>query len=173
MLAEQIRRNVYRNALNNVEVHAIALCDYNGTVSFCTDAHSLGGWVSTSSGTRTVRCTTLDQFETDHGLQHVGFVKLDAAGSEAAVVRGGSRLLETQRPIILVKLYNPSVTRMRFGHDNSTETLRMLEDMGYQLKVLLDGRSDISGTVASSADVQSLFARESYCVHVLASRPRC
>jgi FkbM family methyltransferase len=169
VLVEQIRRNVARNALTNVDVHAIALGDYNGTANFSADALSLGGWVSASSGTSTVRCTTLDQFETDHRLQNVSFIKLDAAGNEAAVLAGGSRFLAAHRPTILAKLYSPGVTRMRFGHDISAKTLRVLEDMGYQLKVLLEGQSDLSGTGVSSADVQSLFARGSYCMHVLAS----
>ena len=40
----------------------------------------------------------------DFNLTDVGFVKMDVEGHELAVLQGASRLLETQRPTVLVEI---------------------------------------------------------------------
>jgi FkbM family methyltransferase len=49
----------------------------------------------------------------DFGFADCGFIKIDVEGHEEAVLEGGRRLIETQRPILMIELYdqfNPGIT---------------------------------------------------------------
>ncbi len=64
----------------------------------------------------------------DYGFSDVAFIKIDVEGHEPAVLRGGKRLLATNRPVLLMELelrHNPSAFNEVWG---------MLDPLGYRRK---------------------------------------
>jgi FkbM family methyltransferase len=49
----------------------------------------------------------------DYGFANCGFIKIDTEGHEEAVLDGANRLIETQRPVMMIELdnrFNPGIT---------------------------------------------------------------
>jgi FkbM family methyltransferase len=136
--AEAIRRNAAMNAMDHVKVYDGALCDYSGKIGFLSDAERSGGWIAASADAVAfeAQCWALDDFWEFASLTRADVIKLDAGGNELAALRGGAKALRGDRVGTLVmKLYNPDVTRERFGYD-SRESLRLLHEWGYQMKLV-------------------------------------
>lgn len=78
----------------------------------------------------TVECKTLDDLAADP----VGFVKIDVEGHELEVLRGGLKLLERDKPTLLIE----AEERHRANAVGSIRAL--LEPLGYRGLMLRDGR---------------------------------
>jgi FkbM family methyltransferase len=98
-----IRRNV---AGSRVAIHEVAAGEATGDAEFFIDrdaqqANSLSRRaveLFVQPGrmeTRIVRCTALDQFAAEHGIDRVDVLKVDVQGAESAVFRGARRVLQT------------------------------------------------------------------------------
>ncbi len=137
--AQAIRRNAALNALANVKVFEGALCHYSGRIGFTSDPEQSAGWIA--AGPQRVafeaRCWTLDDFLPYANVTAVDVIKLDASGNELAVLRGGAETLCGGRGGTLVmKLYNPGITRARFGYD-SRQSVALLRQWGCPLKLVV------------------------------------
>lgn len=103
------------------------------------DTHPLHLGVPAS--TRGAKCETLDSAWVELGCPTVAFIKLDVDGNEPAILRGGVRLLQEQRPTILTEL-------APYGHIERGESADALESLlggaGYRLY-------DLRGRVLASA----------------------
>jgi FkbM family methyltransferase len=161
-----IRRNCEVNGLQNVRICQLAIGDRSGSVSFRRDPRSWGGFIVTQGGNLTVQCVRLDDLVTREGLKRCAFIKVDAAGNEIAVLKGGISLLTSLNPpMVICKLYHPQVVRERFGYD-PVETLQLLRDWGYNTQVLFgDDSAEISPD-----NCYKFFQRGTYGLPVLASR---
>ena len=102
-----LRRNLERNGITNVEVHAVAVSDKPGTLRFHVAQFGAGSHVvaagHVSSGampTVDVPALTLD--ETD--LPPIAFIKIDAEGHDPDVLAGAGRLLARDRPLIYTEV---------------------------------------------------------------------
>jgi FkbM family methyltransferase len=163
-LAELIRHNASLNNLANVSVEAVAVTDHEGTSGFEIDITNGAGWVCDEKGSRTP-CTTLDELVTKGGGR-VDFLKLDAAGSELAVLAGGQRSVTGGAlPRIVYKLYHPKVAGERFGCD-SLSILEQLADLGYEQRLLTGSMEP----VANGGDAMAALGANWYGVPVLAIR---
>jgi FkbM family methyltransferase len=164
-----LMRSVEMNGLRNVKGHCVALLDSDGTTGISVDPRSRGA-VTTApdSHGQQVRAATLDRFAQDEGLSQVSLMKLDAAGNELSVLRGGASLLESGAiETIICKLYHPRVVAERFG-ESAGELIAivdLLRGSGYTL-LLPDG-----GAPTQSA-LERIFDRDTYSVPVLASASR-
>jgi FkbM family methyltransferase len=70
----------------------------------------------------------------DFNFSDCGFIKIDVEGHEEAVLDGATRLIETQRPALLIELddrFNPGIV---------TRVLSRLSDLAYTAHYLSDGR---------------------------------
>jgi FkbM family methyltransferase len=131
-VADVLRRTVPRN----VEVLELAVSDSTGAGVLHLPARNRGGegvGTLTEDGHRwevkvPVRVTQLDDLIT----ADVRFIKVDAEGHELAVLRGAARLLERDRPVVVVELEH------RFGHVQ--QVVRFMGDRGYVGRVLVDRR---------------------------------
>ena len=103
------------------------------------DTHPLHLGVPAS--TRGAKYETLDSAWEELGRPTVAFIKLDVDGNEPAVLRGGARLLQEQKPTILTEL-------APYGHVERGENPGVLESLlggaGYRLY-------DLRGRVLSAA----------------------
>ena len=164
-LCELIRRSASENRLENLEVIPAAVSDADGDVPFGIDPRSLGGWIRDQGDM--CPSISLDRFAAERDLSRLGFLKIDAGGHEAAVLRGGADLLNSDRSLtLLCKLYNPGVTRERFGLD-PLEAVSLLLDWSYRLVALT--QPDVS--IESVQDAKRLVATDVYSFVLRAERP--
>ncbi len=110
--------------LHTVQVEPVALSERSGTATIrvlARDRHPVGSY--------DVPTRRLD----DYFLDGVGFVKLDVAGHEAAVLRGGRNTIAAQRPRLLLAMEE----RHRPG--TTAEVFELLGGLGYHGLFALDG----------------------------------
>lgn len=127
---------VERNRLSNVQVVPLALSDEPGWGYFSTHIGSNGGLVTTEFVAMhghgvVVPVSTLDAF----GLRQVDMMKIDVEGSEYRCLRGGQRLIERCRPVI-VNEFSHEMTQ-RVSGVSPLDYLEWIRGMDY-LVYLLD-----------------------------------
>lgn len=110
--AELLERSVAANGFGQVQVVRSAVADRVGTAWLrhrrSSELHELGERSDGDSGGETVPITSLDGRWASEGLKRLDFVKIDAEGSEVAVLRGASRLLEATSPLLMTELIHSS-----------------------------------------------------------------
>lgn len=100
-----LKQNVKANRLRNVKFYQTAVGDTKGSLAMHFDA--AGDQAATSmqghgANTLTVPLTTIDA----EGLGKIGFLKIDAEGSEAAVLRGAAQTIRKSKPFIVMAAYH-------------------------------------------------------------------
>jgi FkbM family methyltransferase len=143
----RICANLELNHLRNVRVVPKGLLDKPGSaVLHGADAmhsghNTFGAFVYESvAGVHDVevQVTTVDDLLADQGLDKLDVLKIDVEGAEAVLLRGATRTLQRNRPVIIMELQEPSLRAMG---SSSTEVLELLEDHAYRVY----GFSDRSG----------------------------
>ncbi len=106
-----LRRNLQVNGMTNVTVTHAAMGDKTGTIPFHDVDYTAGAHVVTASypgivpNLVQVPTLTLDDWaDAQPGLPRIAFIKLDVEGFEPNVLAGGRRLIERDRPTILMEL---------------------------------------------------------------------
>lgn len=98
----ELRRNIDRNGLQNVTVHAVAAGDQDGVARFSL---GINGEVS-ERGEVEVPLRKLDSLFTGR----VDFIKVDVEGYEGAVLEGAARLIAEQKPVLFVEIHRQLTT---------------------------------------------------------------
>ena len=122
--------NVALNGLENVTCHRFACSDRSGVATLHVPAGEavpvmaslLTGWADNAATGEEVGCRTVDQLVEDEGITRVDVIKIDAEGSEDAVLRGAEQTLREHRPFLLAEVLarsglGASVTAALAGHD--------------------------------------------------------
>ena len=125
-----LESNVALNGLENVTCHRFACSDRSGTATLHVPAGEpvpvmaslLTGWPDTAATGEEVGCRTIDDLVATAGITRVDVIKIDAEGSEDAVLRGAQRTLKEHRPFVLAEVLGrsglgASVTAALAGHD--------------------------------------------------------
>lgn len=123
-----LRRHVDLNRLNNVTVHAAAVSETSGTLSFAEGACPETGKLD-ESGSLAVTAIRLDDEVKESRLPAPDVVKIDVEGAEASVLRGMRDVLQNHKPLLLVALHSSAVRR---------EVEQTLTDCGYTFTVVAD-----------------------------------
>ena len=105
----RLRGHVAVNGLHNIRMQQLALWERTTTLTLGLPAGmeaNAGTWsASAASGSvQSVQATTLDEYAEAEGLERVDVVKLDIEGAEIFALRGMQRILERDRPVLLVEL---------------------------------------------------------------------
>ncbi len=144
--ARLLRISAALNGFDHVEVHNAAVGDRAGSLVIDTAAGSngiVGGRLDELIKTtepavlavRTISPTlTLDSLV--DSIQHVDLIKLDIEGAEGLAVAGGLRLLERDRPVVLLE-YSPDLISRVSGVEG-VDILTTLVGLGYTIRVLDD-----------------------------------
>jgi FkbM family methyltransferase len=159
-LAMLARDNVEINGLHRIaRLEERALGERAGSVTFYrADRHRGGGSLvegleqipHNATDQRTaleVQMTTLDAWVKQANVQP-DLLKLDAEGAEAAILRGGAALLDSDRPLTIVMEFFP-----RFVHaagDDPAALLGWLESKHFSLGVIDERRRCIVPTTAAA-----------------------
>jgi FkbM family methyltransferase len=125
-----LEANVRRNRLTNVVCHRAACGDAAGTVTLHVPvdervpmmASLVPQWCPGPHAEEQVECLTLDGLVDRTGSERVDIVKIDAEGSEDAVLRGAARTLVRDRPFVLCEVLDRrdlglAITQLLAGHD--------------------------------------------------------
>jgi len=125
-----IRDHLRLNHAENVHVLPVAVSDRIGPVRFAA-AHNpaMGGLAA--SGEVEVQSTTLDELA--FTIAPPSFIKMDIEGGEHVALSGAVELLGSAQPVILLSEH---------GWEQHERCGRLLESLGYALKLLVDGTSD-------------------------------
>jgi FkbM family methyltransferase len=165
----RLERNVALNGLGNVRVVASGLgaAAGRGVLHVAEAEHSgqntLGGFVYAGlreAGSVEIDLQTLDTVTQSHCARPVDFIKMDVEGAEMAVLRGASRVLDTQ-PVLLFELLDPSLRAqgssaqevidflaarqfsvLAFAHDGRLLPLRRLSEASSNLVGVPPGRME-------------------------------
>jgi FkbM family methyltransferase len=122
--AEFIQRHIQINQLKNVSFRPLAISVSSGSVRFGGGISSSTGRI-TSTGDLEVESAALDDLLCNGVISPPSVMKIDVEGAEAAVLRGGKRLLEMHQPVIFLATHGPE------AHQEST---RYLLTLGYKLE---------------------------------------
>jgi FkbM family methyltransferase len=104
----RLRAHLTVNNVLNVDILPVAASDFDGEVELRVGTESArattaSGVAAPKSRTLIVPCQKLDSVWRDSGEPMVALMKIDVEGSEVAVVRGASRLIESCRPVLLIE----------------------------------------------------------------------
>jgi FkbM family methyltransferase len=143
-LAAIVEANAELNSFPGIRVRRSVVGAVSDPVRFSVDQRSGGGWIGDGDTTRIVDSVTLAQIAESERLGIIDVVKIDAAGAELGVIRGGLPLMAERRlPLVIAKLYHREVVRERFGVDSLALPEELLAH-GYRLEALTaEGRHDL------------------------------
>jgi FkbM family methyltransferase len=116
-IAHEVVVNARRNHLANVEVHAVAVTDVEGTVELQRSRTPGGSTVAPDetlhdlTDTFPVPAVTLDAFVQRGTAPAPDFVKIDVEGAELQVLAGMTVLLRDARPVVLCEVDDHSEAR--------------------------------------------------------------
>lgn len=128
-----LEKHLRANRCSRATVVQSAVGDHEGTVRFEHGTGTGTGRVS-ANGSLAVPIVSLDGFLQQRPLDcHA--VKIDVEGGEMAVLRGGERLLRTQRPVIFLSTHGPAVHR---------DCIAFLRASGYALEPIVG--TDLAST---------------------------
>ena len=174
-LAAFARDNIEINGLHQIaQVQQIAVSDrvgrttfyradrHRGCGSLIADLEQLPHNATDQRVPLDVETTTIDEFVQRSGVQP-DLLKIDAEGVEAAILRGGEKLLRSQRPFAIVLEFFPRFFRAA-GADPA-ELLSQLQQRGFTLHAIDERRRRIEPT-----DATQLLARDSAEIVLLRGR---
>jgi FkbM family methyltransferase len=135
--ATLLERSIAENgfaARASCERAAVSNADGTIDLAFATETLNSGGAFVVAGGaappghaTRRVRCVTLDR----QRLQRpVAFIKMDAEGAEPLVIEGATRVITTDRPVILSELHPEQLARV--SGRSVQDLLAQLRGLGYR-----------------------------------------
>ena len=139
-----LQRNLLRNSIVNVELHATGLGDEEGELQlFVPSVNSGEGSFTEPEGAVEGQYSVCPVRIGDGVLQGQDpkLVKIDVEGFEAHVLRGIRKTLERARPIIVMEMIARHLAR---DGQEPNDLCRWLEELGYQGQRLgLQGRSHL------------------------------
>lgn len=127
--------HVRLNRLTNIVVEAVALGETNGE----SDLYLVNGRETGCNSLREpnvseptkrvpVLVRSLDHYLENERVATVNFVKIDTEGAELSILKGGSRMLRRDRPVIMCEVQD---VRTRPWGYRAREILGFLEGFGY------------------------------------------
>lgn|SRR6185437_9543050 len=102
--ADLLEAGVAANSFANLKVIRCALSGAPGTAQLSirenSELNELVRGGAPVGATETVSCVTLDDSMVEYGWKDIDFVKIDAEGEEANILRSGTRFLAVESPLI-------------------------------------------------------------------------
>lgn len=118
-----LRRHVRMNRLTNVRIEELAVSDEQGTVGFKPGTGSGTGKLA-ADGPMEVQSVSIDGFCARASIRPA-LIKLDVEGAELSALRGAHRILESDRPSLVISTHGEEVHR---------ECVRLLRGLEYRLE---------------------------------------
>lgn len=153
-----LQRNVALNKLTNVIAICAAAAESNGVATLYHDPdssrNSLGRTRGQPEDSELVDTTTIDSLFMSHSITRLDLLKIDAEGAEAKVLGGAVKTLRAWHPAVLLEV-NPGASE-ELG-SSSSESLELLEGMGYKFFRVQQGRPEILSGSPRGGNVVALW----------------
>lgn len=163
-----LRRNLERNGIYNVEIHAAAVSSQPGTLRFHIAQFGAGSHVVTSGhiSAKAVTAVNVPAVMLDQtNLSQIAFIKIDAEGHEPDVLAGARCLLMRDRPLIYTEV-NIWCLSAFAGHSPGAFVRKLWEvfevskpEANGQISPLPDGYGFLHDTIVHSHGIADLVLR--------------
>jgi FkbM family methyltransferase len=131
-----LRRHLMLNAINNVEVFELAICDQVGTSFFEAEETGAMGHLQ-ANGKFQVATSTLDSLLQEEKVAPPNYVKMDIEGTELNALQGGKNCFQRYKPVLFLATHGMEVSR---------ECCELLRSWDYELRSIgqmSEGRAEI------------------------------
>jgi protein O-GlcNAc transferase len=130
-----LRESLDVNGFSQVTLDQRALSEKSGSAQLslndCSELNYLLPGVAVGGTSETVELLSLDEAMVYHEWSGIDFVKIDAEGEEAAIIRGGKNFFRTQSPLVQYEVKAGSVLNL--------ELIKAFADVGYASYRLVPG----------------------------------
>lgn len=139
--ANALRKTIEKNKFSEqIEVIEAGLSDHIGTATFYlsenSELNSLSSEAQSSSESLTIELLTLDHCKKEHDWKAIDFIKLDAEGEEANILKGASETLQECAPLIMFEL--------KHGDKINHSLINDFKGLGYEPYYLIPGLNIIA-----------------------------
>ena len=133
--ADFLSASIRENGFENVSLMRVALSSVSGTAKLVTHADSEHNYL-TEEVTNGIRCEivdvrSLDDLASEHGLENIDFVKMDAEGAEIAILEGGEQFFERESPVVLFEF--------KYREGANWELVEAVQARGFEIYRLVPG----------------------------------
>jgi FkbM family methyltransferase len=136
----RLERNLRLNRLTNIRPLKFAASDDAGVAvlriaGFGHEGQNTLGQFAysiTQEGAEEVSTTTLDAIASEYALHRIDVIKIDAEGGELRVLRGASRILSNDRPLIVMEIVEAALAHQGASREALVDFLLQL---GYRFWV--------------------------------------
>jgi FkbM family methyltransferase len=137
-IAERLRKTAASNRLHRVHVHEVAVSTQSGSANLVRYRGALGtnggmNYITTTpadSDAASIRTVSLDDFCSEHAIDHIDLLKLDIQGHEPRALAGAMGLLASGRVGTIFTELNWAAEGV--SDCPATESVRILDDAGYR-----------------------------------------
>ncbi len=119
-----LQRHVSVNRCDNIEIVSKAVGEYSGHAKLETRTGSGTGYVS-DTGDEEIEITSIDELVESGALPPPTFLKIDVEGGEMAVLRGARKVIESQRPRMILATH---------GEEIDAECRALLREWNYDMQ---------------------------------------
>ena len=103
-----LQKHVSVNNCQNIQIVSKALGDHSGHAKLETRTGSGTGYVS-ETGDEEIEITSIDELVESGALPPPTFLKIDVEGGEMAVLRGAQKVIESQRPRMILATHGDEI----------------------------------------------------------------
>lgn len=167
-----LTRNINHNGLRNIVAHQLAFSNQEASLEFlhtprCSGATSLlrTGQPVPLEHLEKIACTstTLDIFCAQYNLAP-DIIKCDVEGAELMVIQGGTKMLTTHKPVILIELLRK--WSRQFGY-HPNDAITLLAQHGYRAHTLGDsGLKPCLGIDEDTVETNFVFLHSQQHCHI-------
>lgn len=131
---ENLLANINLNNFKNIIPVKIGLSDHNGLeklfINSCSTSHSLLPERSNTSSFKEIQVKTLDKLLEELNIKKIDAIKIDAEGSEMAILEGAKKILENNpsAKIIVASYHYP---------DEAKEVMDFLKKIGFKPELFI------------------------------------
>jgi len=154
--AAVLKKTVAINKLGNVSVETCAISDKKGKATFHISENQVDNANSLSDNIRPerqkysidVELNTIDDLVKERNLPRIDFIKIDAEGAEARVLKGGDQTITKFKPRMTLGIHPIGIKNMG---DSQVEIWDWLKQKGY--KIIYEGKELPRDEFAAKTDL--------------------
>jgi FkbM family methyltransferase len=131
-----LRRHLALNAVNNVDVLEMAICDRVGSSSFQKEATGSMGRLE-AEGDLGVATATLDWLIQEQRIAPPNYIKMDIEGAEPRALMGAEMCFQRYKPVLFLATHGSEVHK---------ECCELLRSRNYELRIVeesVQGRAEL------------------------------